>query len=80
MGLSEKENKNKYPNFKDLRVRVLEPCIEEINQYTDIHIEYELIKRSRKIESIRLTIEIRDIIERMEMYKKRRATRNNEND
>lgn len=80
LGLNEKENKNKYPYFKDLRVYVLEPCIDEINKHTDIHIEYEPIKKSRKVESIRLKIEIRDIIERMKMYEERRATRNYEND
>lgn len=79
LGLNEKENQNKYPFFKDLRVYVLEPCIEEVNKYTDIHIEYEPIKKSRRVESIKLTIQIRDIMERMQMYEERRATRNNEN-
>ena len=76
LGLNEKENKGKYPYFKDFRVRVLDPCIEEINQYTDIHIEYEPIKKSRRVESIKLTIQIRDIKERMQMYEERRKSRN----
>lgn len=76
LGLNEKENKGKYPYFKDFRVRVLDPCIEEINQYTDIHIEYEPIKKSRRVASIKLTIQIRDIKERMQMYEERRKSRN----
>lgn len=80
LGLNEKENQNKYPFFKDLRVYVLEPCIEEVNKYTDIHIEYEPIKKSRRVESIKLIIQIRDIMERMQMYEERRASRNYEND
>ena len=79
IGLNEAENKNKYPYFKDLRVYVLEPCIDEINQYTDLHIEYEPIKKSRRVDGIKLVIQIRDIRERMQMYEERRATRNNEN-
>lgn len=72
LGLNETENKNKYPYFKDFRVRVLEPCVNEINKYTDINIEYEPIKKSRKVDSIKLTIQIRGILERMQMYEERR--------
>lgn len=76
LGLNEKENVSKYPYFKDLRVYVLEPCIDEINKYTDIHIEYEPIKKSRKVDGVKLIIQIRNIVERMQLYDERRKSRN----
>ena len=72
LGLNEKENKNKYPYFKDFRVYVLEPCIEEINRYTEIHIDYETIKKSRKVDKIKLIIQVRDISERMLLWAERK--------
>lgn len=47
---------DKYPNFKDFRVNVLEPAIEDINTYTDIKVKYEAIKTGRKITDIEFII------------------------
>lgn len=47
---------NKYPNFKDFRVNVLEPAMEDINTYTDIKVKYEAIKTGRKITDIEFII------------------------
>lgn len=45
-----------YPNFKDFRVRVLEPALREINDYTDIEFRWEAIKHGRKVVSVRFFI------------------------
>lgn len=47
---------DKYPNFKDFRVNVLEPAMEDINTYTDIKVKYEAIKTGRKITDIEFII------------------------
>lgn len=45
-----------YPNFKDFRNRVLDKAIKEINHYTDLDVEYEPIKKGRRVEAIKFTI------------------------
>lgn len=46
----------KYKQVKDLKKRVLEPAKRQINDRTDINIDYELIKQGRKYTKIRLKI------------------------
>lgn len=58
-----------YTNFKDFRKRVLERAIEEINEYTDLSVDYELRKRGRKIVAIDFHIEAKAIAERHAAYK-----------
>ena len=48
---------NKYYRIFDLKKRVLEPAKRQINERTDINIDYELIKQGRKYTKIRLKIE-----------------------
>ena len=43
---------NQNISFKDLRVRILEPTIDEINKFTDIMVSVDYIKKGRKIEII----------------------------
>ena len=78
LGLSERENCHKYQYFKDLRVYVIEPTLKEINDLTDISVKYELIKKSRKVDKIRLIIQVRDVKKRLKMIEDRRV--NLEND
>jgi len=52
-----------YSVFKDFERRVLAPAKEEINEKTDIWIDYNKIKKGRKIEKIIFNIEIKDIEE-----------------
>lgn len=42
----------RYASVSSLRYNVLDPAIEEINQKTDLHIEYDLIKEGRKYTDI----------------------------
>ncbi len=48
---------DKYSRMYDLKKRVLEPAKRQINDRTDINIDYELIKQGRKYTKIRLKIE-----------------------
>ena len=44
---------NQNINFKNLRVRIIEPAINEINMFTDIMVDVDYIKKVRKVETIR---------------------------
>ena len=47
-----------YENFKDLRIRVIEPAYKEINEFSDIHIvDIEYLKKDRAVSDIRITAE-----------------------
>lgn len=43
---------NQNISFKDLRVRILEPTVAEINRFTDIMVNIEYIKEGKKVVSI----------------------------
>lgn len=51
------EHVKSYVNYKDFRVKVLEKAQTEINELTDINIEFEPIKTGRKVTSIKFIIE-----------------------
>lgn len=46
-----------YKRFDNFELRVLKPTMEEINDYTDIKISYDKIKKGRSINSIKYKIE-----------------------
>ncbi|MRR07683.1 MAG: RepB family plasmid replication initiator protein, partial [Deltaproteobacteria bacterium] len=52
MGLDE----GQYENFPDLRRRVIEPAIDEINLKTDLGIELEYIKDGRKVIGLKFSV------------------------
>lgn len=45
-----------YTNFKDFRIKVLETALREINEYTDLNVSYQTIKKGRKV--IRVVFDI----------------------
>lgn len=45
-----------YENFKDFHTRVLKPAQKEINAYSDIIFEYELITEGRRTTAIKITV------------------------
>lgn len=47
-----------YQNFKDFRVKVLEPATKEINLYTDLEVSWYPIKKGKKV--IQITFAIRE--------------------
>ena len=55
------EHVKSYVNYKDFRVKVLEKAQTEINELTDINIEFEPIKTGRKVTSIKFIIEERNM-------------------
>jgi plasmid replication initiation protein len=55
-----------YAEFKDFHTRVLKPAQKEINQYSDIIFDYELIKEGRKTTAITITIATKESVERWE--------------
>jgi len=46
---------DKYPLFKDLNKRVIKPSIEELNQRSDLIIEYDTIKKGRNVTALAFT-------------------------
>lgn len=56
-----------YEEFKDFHTRVLKPAQREINTFSDINFEYELIKEGRKTVAIVITIETKEVVERMKI-------------
>ena len=57
---------SQYKDFKDFHTRVLKPAHKEINQYSDLIFEYELIKEGRKTTEIRLIINTKDLCYKVE--------------
>ena len=55
-----------YTNFKDFHTRVLKPAQKEINLYSDIKFNYELIIEGRRTTKIKITIESKESLERLE--------------
>lgn len=56
-----------YTNFKDFRIRVLDPAVEEINKYTDIQVKYLLQKEGRKVARITFLMDNKTLPEMLEV-------------
>ena len=52
--------KNQYPKYSNLKQKVINVAVEEINSKTDIHVGFEEIKTSRKVTSIKFVIKSSD--------------------
>jgi plasmid replication initiation protein len=51
------EGKNSYPDFKNFRVRVLDPIRDDINEFsTHIQVDYDYLKTGKKVTGIRFII------------------------
>ena len=55
-----------YDNFKDFHSRVIKTAQREINQNSDIIFDYEILKNGKKAEAIKITIQTKEITDRME--------------
>lgn len=55
-----------YSNFKDFHTRVLKPAQKEINQFSDILFNYELITEGRKTTRIRIFVESKGVMESLQ--------------
>jgi plasmid replication initiation protein len=49
-------NKKQYPKYANLKQKVITKAIDEINNNTDLHIDYEENKETRKVKSIKFYI------------------------
>lgn len=56
---------SKYDDFKDFHTRVLKPAHKEINSYSDVKFDYELIKDGRKAVAITFTVETKSAADRL---------------
>lgn len=56
-----------YKLFKDFHTRVIKPAQKEINEYSDIIFNYELITKGRKITDIKIFLKPKEPIERMRL-------------
>ena len=50
------ELKDKYKLFNNLKIRVIEPSIKEINEHTDLSVSYTQITQGRKVIALRFSI------------------------
>jgi plasmid replication initiation protein len=61
----------KYPVYKDFRVKVLDVAMREINDFTDISVTFITIKNGKKVDKIKFKITPKkDLKERVETFKK----------
>ena len=63
--LRERLDAETYTLYKNFKSRVLTVAIEEINAYSDKHIEYKEIKDGRKVVAIEFTISTKPPVERL---------------
>jgi len=59
-----------YTRFPDFRRKVLDPAMEEINEYTDISASYEPITKGRKVIKIKFILRMKPPTERYMSYTK----------
>jgi len=45
----------KYPNFKELNRRVIKAAVDELNQHSDLVVEYDTIKKGRTVTALAFT-------------------------
>lgn len=60
----------KYERWVHFRQRVLDPAVQEVNEYSDKNLKWQPIKRGRSIERIRFTITAKDSLEVMQLRDK----------
>lgn len=51
------QTEDKYPVPKDFRRRIIEPSVKEINEHTNIYVEYEPFYKGKKLEGYKFVIE-----------------------
>lgn len=52
-----------YTDYKFFHRRALKPAVSEINENTDLYLEYEQIKNGKKVEKIKFNFKTKDVIE-----------------
>ena len=57
LGLIDKSGKEQYERFSEFKSKVLEIAEKQINEFTDIHLSIEYIKRGRSFQKVKLLID-----------------------
>ena len=57
LGLISKDGKEQYERISEFKSKVLEIAAKQINEFTDINISFELIKRGRSFQKVKLLID-----------------------
>ena len=52
-----------YKTWQSFKERALIPAVNEINQYSDKNLTYEVIKRGRSVAGVKLTVSSKDSLE-----------------
>lgn len=74
--LKERIGAENYTNFKDFNNRALKIAIKEINEYSDITLDYNCIYKGRKVIAIELIVKSKTTMERLELYDRKRSKEN----
>ena len=69
-----------YKNFADFKKRVLEPAIDEINNYTELNVSFEPVFKGRKVIQIAFKIKLKDTMDRYIAYTMTRERIDRDND
>jgi plasmid replication initiation protein len=67
----------KYEEYKNFRRQLIEPALKEINEYTDINVSWQPIKKGRFYIAIAFTIATKEKWEGLEAYRKTMAELHN---
>lgn len=62
-----------YKNYANFRIKVLEVATNEINKYTDLQVDFEPIKKGRKVVKVKFNIKTKSVVD--QTIAKNRATR-----
>jgi plasmid replication initiation protein len=57
LGLIDKDGKEQYDRISEFKSKVLGIAVKQINEFTDINISFELIKRGRSFQKVKLLID-----------------------
>lgn len=52
-----------YKQYRDFKRRVLIPCVDEINEYSDKNVTFEEVRHGRKVLAVEFTISAKDTLE-----------------
>lgn len=59
----------KYKEFKALRQKVIEPAVNEINECSDINLEYRMIRENRRVTSLEFVFDFNSIVSEIDESK-----------
>lgn len=67
---------DKYKAYRDFKRRVVDPAVKEINEYTDLFVSYDPVRRGNPFAALTFTIEKKGSWEGLESYRRAMAEMN----